>query len=269
MIAFSTQQLQRYGRTILLDEIGVKGQQRIMSGKVLVIGLGGLGSPAAFYLAAAGIGTLGLADGESVDLSNLQRQIIHSMQDIGKPKVESAAAKVRALNPDVAIITHPQRVDSQNIRAIIRQYDFVIDATDTFVAKFLINDACIMEKIPFSHGGVLRFSGQTMTVVPGVSACYRCAFSNPPPRSAVPSTSQAGILGAVPGILGTIQAIEALKFVTKTGESLVNKLLTFDALCMDFRTIDLQKRRNCPLCGSKPTIRELYDVSAACGDTAQ
>jgi adenylyltransferase/sulfurtransferase len=259
MVTFTKEQLQRYSRNILLKDFGKEGQARIMSGKVLVIGAGGLGSAAILYLAAAGIGTLGIADNDTVEISNLQRQIIHDIRDIGIVKAESAAAKVLALNPDVKITPHRVRARADTIRAIIRAYDFVIDCTDSFASKFLINDACVMEKIPFSHGGVLRLSGQTMTVIPSVSACYRCVFTAPPPKNAVPTSAEVGILGAIPGIVGAIQAAEAIKFIAQSGVLLTNKLLTFEGRTMDFRTIALHKRVDCPVCGDNPVVRELTD----------
>lgn len=259
MIDFTEEQLERYSRHILLKDVGIEGQERIMSSKVLIIGAGGLGAPVALYLAAAGVGTLGLVDGDVVDLSNLQRQIIHFTPDVGRAKVESAAAKIAALNPDVTVVTHHEFALAHNIRSIIHGYDFVVDGTDSFAAKFLINDACVMEKIPFSHGGILRFTGQTMTIVPGTTACYRCVFQAPPPKDAVPTCSQAGVLGAIAGMLGTIQAAEVLKWITKAGTPLYNSLLTFEALGMDFRKVPLHKRDNCPVCGNNPTITELID----------
>jgi len=227
MIDFSEEQLERYSRHILLKDVGATGQERILLSKVLIIGAGGLGAPAALYLAAAGVGTLGIVDGDKVELSNLQRQIIHFTKDISKPKVVSAADKIQALNPDVKVNAIEEHVFADNIREIIHGYDFVVDGTDNFAAKFLINDACVLEKISYSHGGILRFTGQTMTVIPGVSACYRCVFTAPPPHNAVPTCSQAGVLGAIAGMLGTIQAAEALKFVTKVGTLLTDRLLTF------------------------------------------
>jgi molybdopterin/thiamine biosynthesis adenylyltransferase len=259
MIDFTEEQLERYSRHILLKDIGVEGQERILSSKILIIGAGGLGAPAALYLAAAGVGALGIVDGDRVDLSNLQRQIIHFTTDVRSLKVQSAREKIAALNPDVKVNAIHELVLSHNIRDIISRYDFVIDGTDNFAAKFLINDACVMMGIPFSHGGILRFTGQTMTVVPRASACYRCVFSAPPPKNAVPTCSQAGVLGAIAGMLGTIQAAEALKFVVGVGKPLTDKLLTFDALDMTFRKISLRKRLNCPICGENPTIRELVD----------
>lgn len=222
-------QLQRYSRHILLQEVGVEGQEKLLGGKILIIGAGGLGAPAAVYLAAAGVGTIGIVDNDHVEISNLQRQITHFTKDINLAKVDSAAEKMRAINPDIKINTYQQYLNADNIREIIRDYDFVIDGVDNFPTKFLINDACIMEGIPFSHGGILRFDGQTMTVVPGKSACYRCSFRNPPPTDAVPTCSQAGVLGAIAGMLGTIQATEALKYLTNTGELLTDSLLSFDA----------------------------------------
>ncbi len=259
MIDFTEEQLERYSRHILLQDVGVEGQEKIMTSRVLVIGTGGLGAPVALYLAAAGVGTLGLADGDTVDLSNLQRQVIHFTPDVGKSKVRSAEEKIRLLNPDVKVVAYNDFAMARNIRDIIRDYDFVVDGTDSFGAKFLINDACVMEKKPFSHGGILRFAGQTMTVVPGKSACYRCVFSAPPPIGVVPTCSQAGVLGAIAGMLGTIQAAETLKYVTGTGQLLLNRLLTFDALSMEFRNVNVSKRDNCPVCGSKPSIVELKD----------
>ncbi len=263
MISFTDQQLERYSRHIILNNVGIEGQLKIMQGKVLIIGVGGLGSPAALYLAAAGVGTIGIVDADKVDLSNLQRQIIHFTSDLQKTKTQSAFEKMKALNPDVHVNTYHLRVTAENIREIIRDYDFVIDGTDNFPAKFLINDACVMEGIPFSHGGILRFSGQTMTVVPAESACYRCSFPEPPPKNAVPTCAEAGILGVVAGMLGTIQAAEALKYLIKQGSLLTNALLTFDALKMDFRKVALRKRADCPLCGENPTILRLEDIEQA------
>lgn len=263
---FTEEQLERYSRHILLKDVGVEGQEKIMNSKVLVIGAGGLGSPVALYLAAAGIGTLGIADYDTVDLSNLQRQVIHFTPDVGKLKVKSAKEKIKALNPDVKVQVHTDQLFAENIRGIIREYDFIVDGADNFAAKFLINDACVLEKKSFSHGGILRFTGQTMTVVPAASPCYRCVFQAPPPKNSVPTCSQAGVLGAIAGMLGTIQAAEALKFVTGIGTLLTGRLLTFDAMTMTFRNVDLKKRDTCSVCGTHPSITEVFDEEPATCD---
>jgi molybdopterin/thiamine biosynthesis adenylyltransferase len=258
-LEFTDERLERYSRHILLKDVGVEGQQKLFDAKVLIIGAGGLGSPIALYLAAAGVGTLGIADADVVDISNLQRQVIHFTADVGKPKVDSAAEKMRAINPDVEVRTYHEFLLASNIRPIVREYDFIIDGTDNFAAKFLINDACVLENKPFSHGGILRFNGQTMTVIPGSSACYRCVFHAPPPPGAVPTCSQAGILGAVAGMLGTIQAVEALKFIVGTGQLLTNTLLSFDAKTLEFRKTHFKRNPKCAVCGEQPTIQELHD----------
>jgi molybdopterin/thiamine biosynthesis adenylyltransferase len=258
-LEFTDERLERYSRHILLRDIGIEGQQKLFGAKVLIIGAGGLGSPIALYLAAAGVGTIGIADADTVDLSNLQRQVIHFTRDLGSLKVESAAEKMRAINPDVTVRTYHEFLLAANIRPILRDYDFVIDGTDNFAAKFLINDACVLEGIPFSHGGILRFNGQTMTVIPGQSACYRCVFQAPPPRGSVPTCFQAGVLGAVAGMLGTMQAVEALKFITGAGRLLTDTLLSFDAKTFDFRKVRFKRNPRCPICGEKPTIHTLID----------
>ncbi len=259
MIDFTDSQLERYSRHILLQEVGIEGQEKILAAKVLIVGAGGLGSPAALYLAAAGIGTIGIVDYDEVEISNLQRQIAHFTKDLKTAKVDSAAEKMQAINPDILVNKHLASLCADNIQDIIKEYDFVIDGSDNFPTKFLVNDACIFENIPYSHGGVLRFEGQTMTVLPGKSACYRCVFPKPPPADVVPTCSQAGILGAVAGMLGTIQAAEALKYVLGLGEPLTDALLTFDAKTMDFHKVRLKKQKNCPICGENPTITELRD----------
>ncbi len=259
MISFTEEQLERYSRHIILKDVGVEGQVKIMNGKVLIIGVGGLGSPAALYLAAAGVGTIGIADSDTVELSNLQRQIIHFSKDLNTSKVASAAEKMLALNPDVSVKSHYVFISAENIRQIIQEYDFVIDGTDSFAAKFLINDACVMEGIPYSHGGILRFNGQTMTVLPEKSTCLRCVFEEPPPRDSVPTCAQAGVLGSIAGMLGTIQTSEALKFLAGTGSLLTNAMLFFDVLKMEFIKHKLKKNKECALCGEQPTIHELID----------
>lgn len=259
-MAFTNEQLERYSRHIILNEVGVKGQKKLLNSKVLIIGAGGLGAPAAMYLAAAGVGTIGIADADEVDLSNLQRQIIHSTEDVGKAKVKSAKETMEAMNPDVVVHTYRKFVQADNIRELIRDYDFIIDGTDNFPAKFLINDACVMEKKPFSHAGIIRFKGQLMTYVPGQGPCYRCVFKSPPPKDAVPTCKQAGVIGAMGGVIGSLQAMEALKYLLGIGELLVGKLLTYDALKMEFHTIALPKHTaSCPVCGENPTITELID----------
>jgi molybdopterin/thiamine biosynthesis adenylyltransferase len=256
---YSEEYIERYSRHIILSEVGIEGQVKISNAKVLIIGAGGLGSPVALYLAAAGVGTIGIADADNVDLSNLQRQVIHFTSDIGVPKVVSAANKMRAINPDVKVIEYHEFLNASNIASIIKDYDFVIDGTDNFAAKFLINDACVFQDIPFSHGGILRFAGQTMTIKPHDSACYRCVFEEAPPANSVPTCSSAGVLGAIAGMLGTIQATEALKFIVGTGKLLHDSLLTFDAKNMDFRKVSLKRNPNCPICGENPRIHELVD----------
>ncbi|UCE49099.1 MAG: HesA/MoeB/ThiF family protein, partial [Phycisphaerales bacterium] len=206
----SDQQIERYSRHIILEQVGGAGQEKLLSSKVLIIGAGGLGSPAGLYLAAAGVGTIGIVDGDNVDMSNLQRQVIHHTADVGAEKTKSAEDKMLAINPDVRVKTYKRWLKSDNIREIIRDYDFVIDGTDNFAAKFLVNDACYFERVPFSHAGILRFDGQLLTVLPGETTCYRCIFDGPPPADAVPSCSQAGVLGVLAGVIGSLQATEAI-----------------------------------------------------------
>lgn len=265
MFDFTEEELQRYSRHILLQDVGVEGQERIRQGKVLVVGAGGLGAPVALYLAAAGVGTIGIVDGDVVDLSNLQRQVIHFTKDVGIAKVESAKEKIQAINPNVKVNTYKQFLMADNAIDIIKDYDFVVDGTDNFPVKFLINDACVMAGKPFSHGGILRFEGQTFTHLPG-TACYRCLFKAPPPAGSVPTCSQAGVLGAIAGMLGTIQAAETLKYLTGVGELLTNKLLTFNAKTMDFRKINTRQHAKCPICGEHPTVTELIDYEQAACD---
>ncbi|MFA6922619.1 MAG: HesA/MoeB/ThiF family protein [Bacteroidales bacterium] len=253
---FTDIQIERYSRHIILKEVGVEGQMKLLEGKVLVVGAGGLGSPAALYLAAAGVGTIGIIDGDVVDITNLQRQIIHTTPDINRAKVISAKEKIEKINPDVNVITYQELLTVDNIKKIISEYDFIIDGTDNFPTKFLINDACVMFGKPFSHGGILKFDGQTMTHTPG-NACCRCVFKTLPPKGLVPACSQAGVLGSIAGMLGTIQATEALKYLTGIGELITNRFLIFNALNMNFRTSDFKRNDNCPVCGSHPSITEL------------
>lgn len=265
---FTNDQMERYSRHIILKEVGVKGQKKLLGSKVLVIGTGGLGAPAAMFLAAAGIGTIGLVDFDAVELSNLQRQIIHQTKDVGKPKVISGQETIAEMNPDVKVIPYQEWVSSANITDIIRDqdYDFMIDGTDNFPAKFLINDACVLTQKPFSHAGIIRFRGQTMTYVPGQGPCYRCIFHNPPPPDAVPTCKQAGVLGVMGGIIGTIQATEAIKYILGMGDLLTGSLLTYDALKMEFRKVKLPINKKCAICGENPAIKELIDYEQAACD---
>ncbi|NIA17493.1 MAG: molybdopterin-synthase adenylyltransferase MoeB [Planctomycetes bacterium] len=260
------EQIERYSRHIILEQIGGVGQEKLLSSKVMIIGAGGLGSPAALYLAAAGVGTIGIIDGDKVDLTNLQRQIIHHTSDVGVEKVKSAEDKIRAINPDVTVRAYHKLAMADNIREIIRDYDFIIDGTDNFSAKFLINDACYFEKKPFSHAGILKFYGQLITILPGQTTCYRCIFNAPPPVGVVPSCSQAGVLGVLAGVIGTLQATEAVKCLLGLGKLLTGTLLTYDALEMEFRKVKLSRNPNCPLCGENPEITELKDGEQAVCD---
>ena len=259
-MSLTEDQMKRYSRHIILEQVGGAGQQKLLSSKVLIVGAGGLGSPAALYLAAAGVGTIGVVDDDNVELDNLQRQILHQTSDVGKEKVKSAANKMRAINPDVTIKTYHQRAKAENIREIIRDYDFVIDAADNFAAKFLINDACYFENTAFSHAGILKFYGQLITVLPAQTTCYRCIFNAPPPEAIAASCSQAGVLGVLPAVIGSLQATEAIKYLLGIGKLLTGTLLTYDALEMDFRRTKLNRNPNCPLCGEKPQITELKDA---------
>jgi molybdopterin-synthase adenylyltransferase len=253
---FTEKQIHRYSRHILLSEVGVEGQQKLLESNVLIVGAGGLGSPIALYLAAAGVGNIGIIDGDVVDITNLQRQIIHFTPDVDRPKVLSAKEKMEKLNTDVKIKAYQELLTADNIFEIIAPYDFVVDGTDNFATKFLINDACVLAKKPFSHGGILRFEGQTFTHTPG-NACYRCLFDSPPPANAVPTCSQAGVLGSIAGMLGTIQATEVLKFLLQQGDLLTNRMLMFKALEMEFRTVKFSRNTACKVCGEHPQITQL------------
>ena len=269
MFDFTEEQIERYSRHIILPQVGGKGQRKLLSSRVLMIGTGGLGSPAAYYLAAAGIGTLGLVDSDQVDYSNLQRQILHSTEDVGVEKTASAARKLHALNPDCHIVQHSLRIDSDNILDVMASYDLVLDGTDNFPARFLINDACVMTKKPLIHAGVFRFEGQAMTIIPGQGPCYRCVFHEPPPPGLVPSCQEAGILGCVAGVLGTIQATEAMKVILGIGEPLIGKLLIFDALDMQFRRVSVPRDKDCAVCSDHPSITRLIDYDRACNLTME
>lgn len=267
-MAFTNEQLERYSRHIILKEVGVKGQKKLLAAKVLIVGAGGLGAPAAMYLAAAGVGTIGIVDADVVDLSNLQRQIIHATADVGKPKVQSAAETMQAINPDVKVITHQMFVNADNVMDLIKDYDFILDGTDNFPAKFLINDACVMAKKPFCHAGIIRFKGQLMTWIPDADVpCYRCVFKDPPPKDAVPTCKQAGVIGAMAGVIGCLQALEAVKYIVGNGELLTGKLLTYNALTNDFHKIKLPPRgKGCAVCSDSPTIQRLIDYEQAACD---
>jgi len=252
----TTEQIERYSRQIMVPDLGGKAQLRLREARVLVIGAGGLGSPAAFYLAAAGIGTLGIVDSDNVELSNLQRQILHATADIGRQKVDSAKATLTELNPDVQVITHPVRFGHDNAEEIASNYQFIVDGSDNFDTKFLVNDTAIRLGIAFSHAGIVRLQGQTMTVIPGKSACYRCLFREPPPLEEILSCQAAGILGAVAGTLGTIQATEAVKYLAGFEEGLLtDRLLVYDAKNMKFREVEVKRDPECPSCAAAKTTR--------------
>jgi len=267
MFKFTEEQIKRYARHIILPEVGGKGQEKLLNSKVLVIGAGGLGSPAILYLAAAGVGTIGIVDFDVVDFSNLQRQVIHNTERVGTPKVESAKKTVEMLNPDVKVIAYNTRISKENIMDIIKDYDVVLDGTDNFPTRFLINDACYFAGKPLVSAAMLRFEGQVSVFDyrnKENSPCYRCLFPEPPPPGLVPSCQEAGILGSIGGIMGCIQATEAIKLILGIGEPLVGKLLIMDALSMDFRKVKLRKDPNCPLCGEKPVIKELIEYEQVC-----
>ena len=257
-------QIERYSRQIILPNVGGKGQEKLLNAKVLIIGAGGLGSPCALYLASAGIGKIGIVDSDKVELNNLQRQILHSTDNVGSQKVESAKKRLNSINPDVSVATYNIRLTSKNILDIIKDYDIIVDGSDNFPTRYLVNDACVLSKKPFSHGGIFRFDGQAITILPGESACYRCLFPEPPPPGLVPSCQEAGILGAVAGLIGVIQANEVLKYVLGIGDLLVGKLLVFNALDSSSRQVKVPKDPKCPVCGENPTVTKLIDYEEFC-----
>jgi len=258
-------QLDRYSRHIYLDDVGPDGQQALLDAEVLVLGAGGLGAPIIQYLAAGGVGRLGIADDDDVERSNLHRQIIHGDDDIGHRKVDSAAEFVGRLNPDVTVEKHPTRVTKDNIEDLIEGYDFVVDGTDNFATRYLVNDACTLAGIPFSHGAIYRFEGQ-VTTVSGDGPCYRCLFPEAPPDGMVPDCATAGVLGVLPGTVGCIQATETVKAILGVGTSLEGRLLFYDAMEMEFDTIEIRQNPACPVCGDEPAIESVRDVeySASC-----
>ena len=260
MIHFTETQLERYSRHFVLQEIGVAGQKRLLESSVLVIGAGALGSAALMYLAAAGVGTIGIADYDKVELSNLQRQIINNTQTVGMSKTESAKETIEAINPDVSVILHNEPITVDNISSVIKPYDFIVDGTDNFPTKFLINDACVLQEKPYSHAGIVRFSGQTMTYVPGKGPCLRCLLETVPPQNNDCSCSAAGVLGAAVGVLGSIQALEAIKYILDIGDLLAGRLLIFDGLSMNFHYAKMpESNSSCPVCGKKPRITSLQE----------
>ncbi len=262
---FSADQLQRYSRHFLLPEVGEAGQAKLLDAKVLLIGAGGLGSPAAYYLAAAGVGTLGIVDDDVVDRSNLQRQILHNEDRVGMPKVESAKLTLEALNPDVKVIGYRERVTSENIMRLIADYDIVVDGCDNFPTRYLVNDACVFAKKPNVHGSIFQFEGQATVFHPGKGPCYRCLFPEPPPPGAAPSCAEAGVLGVLPGLIGCVQAVETVKLILGVGTPLVGRLLHFDTLAMEIKQLKLRRDPECPVCGDQPTVTELIDYEEFCG----
>jgi adenylyltransferase/sulfurtransferase len=258
-------ELLRYARHLTLPGVGVVGQQKLKAARVLLVGAGGLGSPAALYLAAAGIGTLGIVDHDVVDLSNLQRQVLHDTPAVGERKTESARRRIAAINPHVAVQTFDTRLSSANAREIVRAFDLVLDGSDNFPTRYLVNDACVLERRPLVSGSILRFEGQlSLFAAPG-GPCYRCLFAEPPAADLVPSCADAGVLGVLPGIIGTLQALEAIKWIVGAGTSAVGRLLVFDALQLRLREVAIARDPKCPVCGDRPTVTELIDYEAFCG----
>ncbi len=263
--ALTQQQVQRYSRHLIMPEVAMEGQQKLRHARVLVVGAGGLGSPVLSYLAAAGVGTLGIVDFDTVDFTNLQRQIIYSTGDVGRPKLEAAADRIRAMNPDVRVELHEDRLTSENALSILRGYDVVVDGTDNYPTRYLVNDACVMLGIPNVYGSIFRFDGQASVFCRENGPCYRCVYPEPPPPGLVPSCAEGGVLGVLPGIIGTIQATEAVKLILGKGSSLSGRLLVLDAMKMHFRELKLKKDPHCPVCGEHPTITELIDYELFCG----
>ena len=261
---FTPEQTQRYSRHLIMPQIGSKGQRKLLESEVLIVGAGGLGSPAAVYLALAGVGTIGIVDFDTVERSNLQRQILHHNDDVGRPKVQSAKESILAYNPDVAVVTHEMALRSENAMDIIAQYDVVVNGADNFPARYLVNDAAYLNGKPLVDGSILIFDGQATTYIPG-SGCYRCLFPTPPPPGMVPNCAEAGVLGALTGVVGSIQAIEAVKLILGLGDTLSGRLLLIDALTMEFRTVMVRRNPVCPLCGDSPTVTELIDYEQFCG----
>ncbi len=265
-LTLTPSQVQRYSRHIIMGDVGSKGQRALLQSKALIVGAGGLGSPSSVYLALAGVGTIGLVDFDVVDLSNLQRQILHHTADVGRPKLESAYDSIKAYNPDTNIVLHEVRLESDNAMDIISQYDLVINGADNFATRYLVNDACYLLNKPLVDGSILIFDGQSTVFLPG-QGCYRCLFPSPPPPGMVPNCAEAGVLGALTGLVGSIQATEALKYFLGIGESLSSRLLLIDALSMSFREVKLKRNPKCPLCGDNPTVTELIDYEIFCGLT--
>ena len=263
-LAFTTEQLKRYQRHIIMPQVGGIGQRKLLDSKVLLLGAGGLGSPTALYLAAAGVGELGIVDFDVVDLSNLQRQILHDTDDVGRPKVVSAQETLNDINPDIRVNPINERLSSENIMEILADYDIVVDGSDNFSTRYLVNDAAYLSNTTLVHGSIFLFEGQASVFEPG-EGCYRCLYPTPPPPGMVPSCAEAGVFGVLPGIIGSIMAVETIKIVLGIGEPLVNKLLLFDALSMEFRTVKLRRDKNCPLCGDDPSVTELIDYEVFCG----
>ena len=258
------EQVDRYSRHIVMPQIGSAGQRKLLNARVLVVGAGGLGSPIAIYLTLAGVGTIGIVEYDTVDRSNLQRQILHQDRDVGKPKIESAKETLLAYNPDVNVETYEERMTSENAMRILANYDIVANGADNFPARYLVNDAAYLSGKPLVDGAILMFDGQATTYVPG-HGCYRCLYPTPPPPGEVPSCADAGVVGALPGLVGTIQALETIRLILGIGETLSGRLLLIDALDMEFRTVNLRRNPECPLCGDNPTVTELIDYEAFCG----
>ena len=262
--ALTPYQVKRYSRHIIMPQVGSKGQRKLLDSKVLIIGAGGLGSPVSIYLTLAGVGTLGIVDFDTVDVTNLQRQILHHNDDVGRPKVESAIDTLHSYNPDVKVIAHEEPLTSQNAMEVMAGYDIIVNGADNFPARYLVNDAAYLSGKPLVDGSILIFDGQATVYLPG-QGCYRCLFPTPPPPGEVPSCAEAGVLGMLPGLVGTIQATETVKLIMGIGESLAGRLLLIDALDMEFRTVKIRRNPECPLCGDAPSISELIDYEAFCG----
>ncbi len=261
---FTPEQLSRYSRHFLLPEVGEEGQAKLLDAKVLIVGAGGLGSPSAYYLAAAGIGTMGIVDHDVVDMSNLQRQILHNNDRVGQPKTESAKQTIQALNPDVRVITYQDKLTSANVMDIIKDYEIIVDGCDNFPTRYLVNDACVIANKPNVHGSIFQFEGQASVFDPANGPCYRCLYPEPPPPGMAPSCAEAGVLGVLPGLIGCIQALETIKLVLGKGDTLVGKLLCFNTLTMEIMTLNLKKDPDCPVCSEKPSIDHLIDYEEFC-----